>query len=89
VQTPVWLSQAVEMQLVQVVAVPLQVAQGDVHATQAAETKVYPEAHAEQVVDATMAVHAMQEAPAMAVPAAAEGVKPRLHVAQETAVVQV
>jgi len=78
------------MQLVQVVTVPLQVAQGDVHITQAVPTKAYPEAHAEQVVAATMAVHAMQEAPAMAPPlTAAEGVKPRLHVAQETAVVQV
>jgi len=51
------------MQLVQVVTVPLQVAQGDVHITQAVPTKVYPEAHAEQVVDATMAAHGMVLAP--------------------------
>jgi len=53
----------VEMQLVQVVAVVLQVAQGDVHITQAVPTKVYPEAHAEQVLDATMAAHGMVVAP--------------------------
>jgi len=81
VQTPVWLSQDPAMQLVQVVAVVLQVAQGDVHATQAAETKVYPEAHAVQVLgDATMAAHGMVEAP----PATTE--KPRLAVTQMAAV---
>lgn len=87
-QTPVWPSQyaVVVMQLVQNVA-DVQVAQGDVHATQAVPLNQYPAAHDEQVVDATMAVHAMQVVPAMAPPVtAAEGVKPRLHVAQKTAV---
>jgi len=86
VQTPFWPSQAVEMQLVHVVTAPLQVAHGDVHITQAPETKVYPEAHAEQVLDATMAAHGMVVAP----PATTE--KPRfavVHVAAEAPEAQV
>jgi len=52
------------MQLVHVVTAPLQVAHGDVHATQAPETKAYPEAHAEQVLGAvTMAAHGMTVVP--------------------------
>jgi len=64
VQTPFWPSQyaVVVMQLVQTVA-DVQVAQGDVHATQAAPLNQYPEAHDEQVVDATMAAHGMVVAP--------------------------
>jgi len=55
------------MQLVQVVTDPLQVAHGDVHATQAPETKAYPEAHAEQVLGAvTMAAHGMTVVPLVA-----------------------
>lgn len=69
------------MQLVQVVTDPLQVAHGDVHATQAPETKVYPEAHDEQVLgDATMAAHGMVVAP----PRTTE--KPRFAVTQMAAV---
>jgi len=68
------------MQLRQFVTDVVQVAQGDVHATQAAETKAYPEAHAEQVLDATMAAHGMVVAP----PLTTE--KPALAVTQTAAV---
>jgi len=85
VQTPVWPSQYEAMQLVQVVADPLQVAHGDVHITQAPETKVYPTAQAVQVLgDVAMAVHATQEAPTTLETVASW--KPRLHVAQTAAV---
>lgn len=71
-----------EMQLVQVVADPEQVRQGDVHITQAPATKAYPEAHAVQVPVA-MAVQGTQVEPEVAV------WKPRLHVAQVAAVPEV
>jgi len=72
------------MQLVQVVADPLQVAHGDVHATQAAETKVYPEAQAVQVLgDVAMAAHAVVVVAAMGTE------KPRFAVTQMAAAVAV
>jgi len=81
VQTPVWPRKygVVVMQLVQTVA-DVQVAQGDVHATQAPPLNQYPEAQAEQVPDA-MAAHGMVVAP----PATTE--KPRLAVTQMGAIV--
>jgi len=72
------------MQLRQFVTDVTQVAHGDVHATQAPETKAYPEAHAEQVLDATMAAHGMTVVPLLV---ATE--KPAFAVTQMAAVVPV